>query len=87
MLLARAVVLVSSVLETSYIFAFAAAYDAGDLSLVYPVARGVALVVVAPRAVLFLGERVSVQGLAGVSLVAVDIFWSQRAPSSAATRF
>ena len=35
------VILVSGVLETSYVFALSAAYGAGDLSLVYPVARGV----------------------------------------------
>jgi drug/metabolite transporter (DMT)-like permease len=74
-----AVVLVSGVLETSYVFALAAAYGAGDLSLVYPVARGVAPVVVAPLAVLFLGERLSVQGLAGIGLVVVGIFGSHGA--------
>ncbi len=74
---AWAVVLVSGVLETSYVFALAAAHGAGDLSLVYPVARGVAPVVVAPLAVLFLGERLSALG--GIGLVVVGIFWSHGA--------
>src|SRR5260370_26868440 len=73
------VILVSGVLETSYVFALTAAYGAGDLSLVYPVARGIAPVLVAPLAVAFLGERLSAQGLAGIALVVVGIFLSHGA--------
>ena len=73
------VILVSGVLETSYVFALSAAYGAGDLSLVYPVARGVAPVLVAPLAVAFLGEHLSTQGLVGILLVVVGIFASHGA--------
>ena len=76
---AWALVLVSGVLETSYVFALTAAYGAGDLSLVYPVARGVGPVLVAPLAVTLLGERLSAQGLAGIGLVVVGIFLSHGA--------
>jgi len=72
-------VLVSGVFETSYVFALSAAYGAGDLSLVYPVARGVAPVLVAPLAVAFLGERLSAQGLLGILLVVLGIFASHGA--------
>jgi len=49
------------------------AYKEGDLSHVYPIMRSSpALVLVI--AVLFLGERVSVQGLAGIMLVAVGVY-------------
>src|SRR5260370_1236442 len=80
------VILVSGVLETSYVFALTAAYGAGDLSLVYPVARGIAPVLVAPLAVAFLGERLSAQGLAGIALVVVGIFLSPAAVGGAAAR-
>ncbi len=78
------VILVSGVLETSYVFALTAAYGAGDLSLVYPVARGIAPVLVAPLAVAFLGERLSAPGLAGIALVVVGIFLSHGAVGGAA---
>jgi drug/metabolite transporter (DMT)-like permease len=76
---AWALMLVSGVLETSYVFALSAAYGAGDLSLVYPVARGIAPVLVTPLAVAFLGERLSAPGLGGIGLVVVGIFMSHGA--------
>lgn len=66
-------VVVSALFETGYFLALSAAYRVGDLSLVYPVARGTSPVVVAPLAILFLGERLSAAGLAGVGLVCVGI--------------
>ena len=49
------------------------AYREGDLSRVYPIMRSSpALVLVA--AVLFLGEQVSVQGVAGILLVAAGVY-------------
>src|SRR5213595_13159 len=61
---AWAAILLSGVFETAYVFALTAAYGAGDLSLVYPVA------------VVLLGERPSAQGLAGIGLVVVGIYAS-----------
>lgn len=71
-----ALVLASAVIETGYMFALSAAYRVGDLSLVYPVARGTAPILVVPLAALLLGERVSTQGLLGVLLVVAGIFGS-----------
>ena len=47
-------------------FALTSAYAAGDLSLVYPVARGSAALAVVPLAVVVLGERPSPSGLAAI---------------------
>ncbi|HEU5319306.1 MAG TPA: DMT family transporter [Methylomirabilota bacterium] len=66
-------VLLSALFETGYVFALSAAYAAGDLSLVYPVARGTAPLVVAPLAVALFGEPVSPQGGLGILLVVAGI--------------
>jgi len=73
---AWAAILLSGVFETAYVFALTAAYGAGDLSLVYPVARGTPPLLVVPLAVVLLGERPSAQGLAGIGLVVVGIYAS-----------
>jgi drug/metabolite transporter (DMT)-like permease len=72
-------VAVSAVLESAYVLALTSAYAAGDMSLVYPVARGSGSVLVPPLAVLLLGERVSWQGVSGIGLVVVGIFLSHGA--------
>lgn len=69
-------VVLSALFETGYVVALSAAYAVGDLSLVYPIARGTAPIVVAPLAVLLLGERPSAQGALGIALVVVGIFAS-----------
>ncbi|MBI2206196.1 MAG: EamA family transporter [Candidatus Rokubacteria bacterium] len=71
-----ALVLASAIFETGYMLALSSAYRVGDLSLVYPVARGTAPIIVVPLAALLLGERVSTQGLLGVLLVVAGIFAS-----------
>jgi drug/metabolite transporter (DMT)-like permease len=75
-LTAWGVILLSGVLETAYVFALTAAYGAGDLSLVYPVARGTPPLLVVPLAIVLLGERPSAQGLAGIGLVILGIYAS-----------
>jgi drug/metabolite transporter (DMT)-like permease len=67
-------VLLSGAFETAYVVALTAAYEIGDLSLVYPIARGTAPVLVVPLAVLLLGERPSPLGLVGIALVVLGIF-------------
>ena len=52
-------IVLSALFETAYVFCLTGAYAAGDLSLVYPVARGTAPLVVAPLAVAIFGERLS----------------------------
>ena len=67
---------VSALFESAYVFALTSAYGAGDMSLVYPVARGSGTVLVAPLAVLLLGERLSPRGVIGIALVVAGIFLS-----------
>lgn len=67
---------VSALFESAYVLALTSAYGAGDMSLVYPVARGSGTVLVAPLAVLLLGERLSPQGVIGITLVVGGIFLS-----------
>lgn len=74
--LAWGVIFVSGLFETAYVFALTAAYGAGDLSLVYPVARGTPPLLVVPLAIMFLGERPPWQGLAGIGLVVLGIYAS-----------
>jgi len=73
-------VLLSAAFETAYVVALTAAYEVGDLSLVYPIARGTAPLLVAPLAVVLLGERLSPSGLLGIALIVVGIFASQGVP-------
>src|SRR5215831_19197530 len=69
-------IVVSALFETAYVFCLTGAYAAGDLSLVYPVARGTAPLVVAPLAVAIFGERLSLIGGLGIALVVGGIYGS-----------
>lgn len=73
--------LISAVLEASYYLILTAAYQVGDFSLVYPVARGTAPGLLALWAILVLAERPSAFGVAGILLIALGIAvvgWSGR---------
>lgn len=64
---------ISSVLETVYLVLLSMAYRRGELSAVYPIARGSApLIAVAVGLVVF-RERLSMEQLAGVALLLVGI--------------
>ncbi|MCC7370916.1 MAG: EamA family transporter [Chloroflexi bacterium] len=65
------VVAVSALLEALYYWTLAQAYRYGDLSLVYPIARGTAPVIVPLLAAVFLGERLSWLAAGGIGLVVV----------------
>jgi uncharacterized membrane protein len=78
-------IVLSGLFETGYVFALSAAYGAGDLSLVYPIARGTAPIVVTPLAVMLLGERPSLAGLTGIALVVAGIGGSYAGGLRAAT--
>jgi drug/metabolite transporter (DMT)-like permease len=69
-------IVASAVFETGYVFSLSAAYGAGDLSLVYPVARGSGTLLVVPLAILLLGERPSPSGFLGIALVLAGVFGS-----------
>jgi len=66
-------VAVSAVLELSYFWMLARAYRQADLSLVYPIARGLAPVLVLVGGVLIVGQRMAPGGVLGVVLVGVGV--------------
>ncbi len=68
-----AVVALSAGLEALYYWTLSQAYRYGDLSLVYPLARGSAPILVPLLAAIFLGERLSVLAAGGIALVVVGI--------------
>jgi drug/metabolite transporter (DMT)-like permease len=65
--------LVSLLLHTGYQLFLVAAYRVGDLSQVYPIARGIAPLLVTLVALLFLGESLSREGLFAVAMIAFGI--------------
>jgi len=68
-----AIALASGVLEALYFFLLASAYRRGDLSLVYPLARGTAPLLAVLVGVFVLGERLTSLAGLGVALVLVGI--------------
>jgi drug/metabolite transporter (DMT)-like permease len=63
----------SSALNTGYILLLRKAYAAGDLSLVYPLARGVAPLLVALISIAVLGEALTLANKVAVLLIALGI--------------
>jgi drug/metabolite transporter (DMT)-like permease len=66
-------VVATVVIHALYFYVLGRAYAAGDLSLVYPVARGLGVALVPFLALVFLGERLSPLGSLGVGLVVAGI--------------
>lgn len=69
-----AVVCVSTALHLGYFVLLQRGYRYGDLSTVYPVARGTGPMLASLVAVLFLGERPGIAGIAGIALVGIGVF-------------
>ena len=65
----------SAALETAYFFLLVAAYQRRELSVVYPVARGSAPVLVLIGSALVLGRHVSATQALGVCLVAAGVLF------------
>jgi drug/metabolite transporter (DMT)-like permease len=63
----------SAALELAYVALLALAYSRGEMSAVYPLARGSAPVIVLVVSVLFLGVSLSAAAAAGVLLVGVGV--------------
>jgi len=63
----------SAGLHTGYFLLLLRGYSVGDLSLVYPLARGTGPVLASIAAVLLLGERMTAPAAAGVALVAAGV--------------
>jgi len=88
----------SGLLHVGYYSSLQRGYEHGDLSVVYPLARGAGPALSVTGAILFLGERPSTLGLAGGGLIVAGVLaWppaaapgsalrSRRAPSSRPTR-
>jgi drug/metabolite transporter (DMT)-like permease len=63
----------SAVLGTTYMLLLNLAYQAGDYSLVYPLARGIAPLLVAVITAIIIGEHLSRTGQAAVLLIGLGI--------------
>jgi uncharacterized membrane protein len=68
------IILVSGVIEAVYLFAISRAYSLGNLSVVYPIARGSAPLFLLVASIVFLAERPTAYGIAGILLIAVGIY-------------
>lgn len=66
-------VIASGLLEATYCLLLVSAYRFGDFSVVYPIARGSAPGLLALWAFLFLGERPTSLGVAGIGVLVVGL--------------
>lgn len=80
------IILGSATIQSAYVAALVRAYEHGDLSLVYPVARGLAPLFVALGAPIILGEHLSPLAMAAVALVGGGIAWLGLAARGSAAR-
>ena len=67
-------VMASAAMHVFYFLFLGRAYSRGDLSLVYPIARGVGPLLVPVIAIVTLGERVSLSSVLGIALIVTGIF-------------
>jgi drug/metabolite transporter (DMT)-like permease len=65
--------LVSGLIHTVYFVLLTAAYTYGDISLAYPISRGVGILLTSVSAILLLGEHPSIWGYIGISLVVLGV--------------
>lgn len=64
----------TAVIHSAYFLLLQRGYRAGDLSLVYPLARGTGPLLASIAAVVFLGERPGVVGACGIAAIVGGIF-------------
>jgi uncharacterized membrane protein len=69
---------VSGVIEAAYFAFLAAAYRRGDLSVVYPIARGTAPLLAVAVGIGILGEQLGPAGFAGVAALLIGLLTLQR---------
>ena len=74
--------LASAGLELGYFITLSIAYQRGELSVVYPIARGTAPLLAVVVGLVLLGERVHLVAFAGILFLLVGM-WAVRRPSSA----
>ncbi len=65
----------STVVSSAYFYFLVKAYHAGDFSIAYPVARGIAPVAVLALSALLFGELPKITGVAGVLIISLGILW------------
>lgn len=70
---AIALAAVSAVLELAYLFLLSAAYRRGELSVVYPIARGSAPMLAVGAGLGILGEKLTLTQMVGVALMLLGI--------------
>jgi drug/metabolite transporter (DMT)-like permease len=68
----------SGILEAAYFVFLSAGYRRGDLSVVYPIARGTAPLLAVAVGIGILGERLGPEGIAGVAALLVGLLMLQR---------
>jgi len=72
----------SGALHLAYFVVLQRGYAVGDLSLVYPLARGTGPLLASVGAVVLLGERPGVVAVSGILLITVGVFLLAREPGS-----
>ena len=77
---------VSAIFQVAYFVLLNRAYRAGDISLVYPVARGSGPLFTLVGAVLLLGERPSLLAIGGVALIGLGVLVLSSANAGLAAR-
>lgn len=77
-------IIVSSLLHFGYFILLLRGYRSGDLSLVYPLARGTGPVLSTLAAIAFFGERPGPVAIGGAILVAAGVFMLAGGPRAAA---
>jgi uncharacterized membrane protein len=70
--------ILSGIIEAGFFSLLSAAYRRGDLSVVYPVARGSATFLAVALGVILLGERLELPGIVGVGCLLAGFVWLQR---------
>jgi len=69
-----AIMAISAAFEAIYFLAIARAYRLGDLSLVYPLARGTAPLLLLLWTTLFLSDHITPAGVGGIALIAAGLY-------------
>ncbi len=72
----------STVLHLVYFLLLSSGYRTGDLSLVYPLARGTGPLLATLAAILFLGEQPTILAIGGALLIGVGVFLLLGTPQS-----
>jgi drug/metabolite transporter (DMT)-like permease len=68
------IIIASGAIETVYLLAISRAYALGNLSVVYPIARGSAPLFLLVASIAFLAERPTAYGVAGIVLISIGIY-------------